>query len=119
MSVFGIGNGVVNGERVTLSGTSATTVVDSTGRSGIVITGILLVNHSGDARAPIIDIYDGTAAFRVRDDATLADQGAEDVKLAGGSLRMKKGDVLRVTANTGLTVHVSYIDMAVSRQPGS
>lgn len=119
MSVFGISNGVVNGKRVTLSDTSATTVVDSTGRSGIVITGILLVNHSGGSRTPVIDIYDGTTAFPVRDDVALADQGAEDVKLAGGSLRLRKGDVLRVTGNTGLTVHVSYIDMAVSRQPGS
>lgn len=114
MSVFGLPFGIPNTERKTLSGTSETTIL-SAGDKKIAIVGILLVNASGGGLTPIVDLYDGSTAFPIRDDATLADQGREVVTLPE-FIRMKPNDVLRVKSNTGLTVHVSYVDMTTANK---
>lgn len=115
MSVFGINSGVLGTERIVLSGTGATTIVDATNKSGLAVVGILLVNNSGGPLSPVVDVYNGTTAFRLRDDVALADQAREVLSLPE-FVRLKPGDLLRVTANTGLTVFASFIDMTVSRQ---
>ncbi len=114
MSVFGLPYGIPNTERKTLSGTSATTIL-SAGDKKLVIVGILLVNASGGALTPIVDLYDGSTAFPIRDNASLSDNTAENVAIPS-FIRMKPSDVLRVTSASGLTVHVSYLDLTTSNK---
>lgn len=114
MSVFGIDAGIPRTARTVLSGSSATTIVSAADRSNIYLVGLLLTNVSGGALTPIVDVYDGTTAYRLRDDATLADQGKEQVTLPD-FVHLKKGDVLRVTANTGLHVFASYIEVPANQ----
>lgn len=114
MSVFGIDSGIPRTARAVLSGTGATTIVSAADKSNIYLVGLLLTNASGGSLTPVVEIYDGTTAFRLRDDATLADQAKEAVVLPD-FVHMKKGDVLRVTANTGLHVFASYIEVPANQ----
>lgn len=114
MSVFGIATGIPRTARKVLSGTGATTIVDATDKSGLSIVGIVLTNVSGSSLTPVVDVYDGTTAFRLRDDASLADQASSAVTLPD-FVHLKKGDVLRVTANTGLHVFASYIEVPTTK----
>lgn len=111
MSAFGFHDGQRATYRVILSGTSATTLLDADERR-FHIVGIKLVNHSGGALTPVIDLYDGTTAFILRDNANLADQASETVELPGDFVAMNIDDKLRITANSNLSVWVSYIDPA-------
>lgn len=108
MSAFGYHDGQRATYRVVLSGTSATTLLDASNRR-FHITGIKLVNHSGSTLTPIVDVYDGTTAFKLRDDVELFDQREEDLTLPGDYVVMNLGDKLRITANSNLSVFVSYI----------
>lgn len=114
MSVFGIPSGIPLTARVSLSGSSATTIVDASEKSGLRVVGILLVNDSGGALTPVVDVYDGTTAFVLRDDASLADQAREVVSLPE-FIHLKKGDKLRVTAGSGLKVFASYVEIPTTR----
>lgn len=114
MSVFGIDNGIPNTTRTVIAGTSPVTVLDATSKSGLSVAGVLLVNVSGGSLTPVVDVYDGATAYRLRDDATLADQAREVVALPE-FIRLKKGDVVRVTANTGLHVFVSYVEIPANK----
>ncbi len=117
--MFGFVNGVLIGNRVILAGGTATTLVDATDKSGIVVTGILMTNISGSSRTPVVDVYDGSTAYVVRDNAALADTASENVKLPGGDrgeLRLRKGDLLRITSDTGVHVQVTYVDMTANNK---
>lgn len=109
MSAFGYHDGQRATYRVILSGTSATTLLDAASRR-FHIVGIKMTNASGGALTPIIDIYDGSTAFILRDNATLADTATETLVLPGDFVVMNLTDKLRITSATGLSVWVSYID---------
>lgn len=111
MSAFGFHDGQRATNRVVLSGTSATTLLDAADRRFHVL-GIKLVNHSGGALTPVIDFYDGTTATILRDNKSLSDTADEIVEFPGDFGVMDLGDKLRITANSNLSVWVSYIDPA-------
>lgn len=114
MSVFGIDNGIPRTAHAVLSGSSATTIVNATDRSNIYLVGLALINVSGGALTPVVDVYDGTTVFKLRDDASLADQAREVLALPE-FVHVKKGEVLRVTANTGLHVFASYVEVPANQ----
>jgi hypothetical protein len=113
MSVFGINAGVPGTTRAVLANGNATTVLDATNKSGLRVVGILLTNHSGGAVTPIVDVYDGSTAFIVRDNASLSDTASTSVTLPG-FIHLHRDDVLRVTAAANVTVIVSYVDITAS-----
>lgn len=118
MSVYGLRGGFVRTQRGTLTDASTTAILDTANlanRSAVVI-GLRLVNHSGGALTPTVDVYDGATARTLRDDVSIADQAGEDVSLPGGVYELIRGDSVRITANANLTWHISYIepDPAVS-----
>lgn len=110
MSGFGFADGQRQSDYGTLSDTSVTTLLDaSTGTvNALDVASIVLVNHSGGALTPVLDVYDGTTAYPLRDDASLANQAREVVDV-GEFLRLKRGFKLRLTANANLTWFVSYV----------
>lgn len=110
MSAFGYQDGQRETARGTLSNTSVTTLLDaSTGSNALDVVSVILVNHSTGTLTPVVDVYDGTTAFILRDNANLADQAREVVDLGGAFIRLKRGDKLRLTANANLSWFVSYI----------
>lgn len=109
MGIYGIDSGLPFTESYILSDTSATTVLDATSR-GLTLVGMTLVNTSGGALTPAVDVYKSSTAYVLRDNASLADTVAEIVSLPAGYYALPKGALLRVTANAGLHVHVSYLE---------
>lgn len=107
MSAWGYHDGQRATERGTLADTSATTILDASTQAYDVVS-IILVNHSTGALTPVVDVYDGTTAYPLRDDASLADQAREVVDI-GDFIKLQRGDVLRITANANLTWFVSYV----------
>lgn len=113
MSVFGFHSGSPRTEQGIISGTSAVTILDTASdlpnQEGTVI-GIVMTNLSNGALAPVVDVYDGTTAYVLRDDANLADKATEEIVLPGGFYKLVRGDSVRITANTGLHWHISFIE---------
>lgn len=109
MGIYGIDSGLPFTESYILSDTSATTVLDATSR-GLTLAGLKLVNKSGGPLTPVVDVYKAGTAYVLRDNASLADTADDIVSLPADYYALPKGALLRVTANAGLHVHVSYLE---------
>jgi len=115
MSIFALPFGVPNTTRQVVAGAGATTLVTvASNAPSAFVVGILVVNNTGGALTPVLDLYDGTTAFIIRDNTSIADQAREVVTLPE-FIQMRPGDVLRITGGTGLSVFVSTVTPQISK----
>lgn len=111
MSIYGFQGGLPQTAYGTLAGTSATKIIDADALAGpreCVVLGIVITNHSGGALTPILDLYNGTTAYIIRDNVNLADTATETISLPE-FYKLDRGNSIRITADSGLSWHVSYI----------
>lgn len=108
MSAYQISNGLPRTIPITLTDGSATTILTATRR--FMVVGIVLVNHSGGALTPTVDLYRSSTQFILQDAESLADEASFKVELPGDFVHLQINDLIRVAAAANLTAWISYSD---------
>ena len=107
MSVFQSQNGVLKQASVVLSAITATTIVTATTTTGaLTVEYVRLTEVAGAVPTVILDIYDGTTAYKIR--GTLA-MVANTPYVDRDPLLLEPGWSLRATASAANQVHVTAL----------
>ncbi len=118
MSLFGLHTGLPQTESAIITGTDPVDVLTANGpnmESGTDVTDILVVNSDGSGVAAVVSRYDGADEFPLIDQ-TVPTKEFVHLKMP---IRLLQNETIRVTANAGITVHVSHMQpSSMSRMGG-
>lgn len=101
MSLHGLVTGIPQTERAVLTGTSATVLLTASG-NGNFVHSIYVAETSGNITTVIIDIFDGTTAYKLTGTRSIAANG--DLTLLVEQ-RIENGWFVRATAGTANRLH--------------
>lgn len=113
MSVSVLQQGALRTEKTKLTDTSATTVYTPTGDAACVVQAINVANTDGSTRTVILDVYDGSTAYEIVDEADIATKARLNVDNI--PIVLKPGEVIRAKASQGNTLVVIVTAMEQGR----